>query len=261
MTAHGSSDSCAAAALSFDWPALPQCPRIEPGVVHLVATRLPEGLVCGEDRWALLGEAESRRARRLRFDEHRNRWVAGRSLLKQLLARYARCEAADIRLRVGPIGKPFLDHPSDPDLQFNYTDSHGCLIYAFARGIEVGVDLEKLPRPTRYEGLARRKLSVVEQAALAGIDADEQEGVFLAAWTRKEAYGKALGVGVRYPMAEVTLCESFAEPRYVVIRGDGADHGLAQVQPPFAGIACVAAAAPAFRIEAYRIVIGDAINA
>lgn len=261
MTDSREGASAGAAALAFDWPALPRRPRVSPGVIHLVAARLPEGFTCTDAHWALLGEAECRRARRLRFDEHRNRWVAGRSLLKQLLARYAGGEAADIRLRVGPIGKPYLDRPPGTDLQFNYTDSHGCLIYAFASGVEVGVDLEKLPRPTRYEGLAQRKLSAVEQAALARVARQDQENVFLAAWTRKEAYGKALGVGVRYPMSEVTLCETFDEPRYVARREDGSAHGLVQVRPPFPGIACVAAASTDYRIEAFRTGFSEDVSA
>lgn len=249
------------AALAFDWPALAFSPRLDRNVVHLVAARLPEDFTCGDDRWALLGEAEARRARRLRFDDHRNRWVAGRSLLKELLGRYAGCAAADVRLRVGAVGKPYLDHPAGLDLYFNYTDSHGCLVYAFTRGVEVGVDLEMLPRPTRYAALARRKLSAMEQAAFARVPEALREEAFLAGWTRKEAYGKALGVGVRYPMAEVTLCEDFADPRYVVYGVHGATHALAQVRPPFPGIACVAAAAVAFEIEAYRVAIDENVSA
>ncbi len=242
-----------AAALDFQWPPLDARPCLARGVVHLVAVRLPEEIVCGADRWALLSEAEARRARRLKFDDHRNRWVAGRGLLKELLGRYMGVEPGAVRLRVGEIGKPYLADPAHRDFFFNYTDSHGCLVYAFSRGVEVGVDLEKLPRPTRYVRLAQRKLTSVEFAAFERIPEHRREEAFLASWTRKEAYGKALGVGVRYPMAEVTLCEDFGEPRYVVRGDNGSAHALAQFRPPFPGIACVVAASAEFELETYSV--------
>jgi 4'-phosphopantetheinyl transferase len=224
--------------------------------VHLVAVRVSEDHLAGDAEWALLTDAEARRARRFRFDIHRNRWVAARALLKRLIARYAGCESAHVRLGFGEIGKPFLKAPDGMDLRFNYTDSAGCLIYAFALGIEVGIDLEKLPRPTNHAGLAARKLSNTEQAVFGRLPEEYRELAFLASWTRKEAYGKALGVGIRYPMNEVTMVTDYGNARFD-FEPDGASSRpalrLTQLSPPFPGIACLAAASRAHEIRGYTL--------
>ncbi|KAA3623263.1 MAG: hypothetical protein DWQ08_11835 [Proteobacteria bacterium] len=249
------SDGAPVAAIPLDWTLLPGRPVLTDGVVHLVACRVPDGHTCNPAQWSLLSEAESRRAARFRFDLHRNRWVAGRSLLKCLLARYAGGSPGSIRLGFGEIGKPYLETPAATGIRFNYTDSGGHLIYALARDVEVGVDLEVLPRATNYAGLAPRKLSPTELEAFSRLPEVHREHAFLANWTRKEAYGKALGVGIRFPMREVTLCEDYSKPDHRVTAADG-EYRLMQVAPPFPGLACVAAAAGgAIRLEGFTTTV------
>jgi 4'-phosphopantetheinyl transferase len=238
---------------SLGWDALPSRPLLPGATVHLVAARIGEDFECGAGHFELLSDAEARRARRFRFDRHRNRWVAGRTLLKQLLGRYVDCDARKVLLGFGDIGKPFLEAPPNQDLQFNYTDSNGYLLYAFATGFEVGVDVEHLPRTTNYQALAPRKLSGIEQEALARVPIAQREVAFLANWTRKEAYGKALGVGIRYPMREVTLCEDFLCSDYSVRSGAAQVHHLVQIRPPFPGIACIAGARSGFAIAGFTL--------
>ncbi len=55
----------------------------------------------------------------------------------------------------------------------------------------VGLDIERQRERTRWEGIARRRYSEDEQRAVAG-SAER----FLDFWTLKEAYLKALGVGL-----------------------------------------------------------------
>ena len=238
------------ATIDLQWRALPSVPALDDGVVHLVSARVPAPGQDPRRDWTLLSAPEADRARRFRFDERRNQWVAARALLKRLLALYADCEPGAVRLGFGEIGKPFLREPG-AGISFNYTDSGGRVIYAFSRGIELGVDLEVLPRRTNYEGIASRKLTPAERDVFESLPEDARELAILASWTRKEAYGKALGVGIRYPMNEVTLCEDYAEPRHLVTGRSGATHCLVQLRPPFSAIACVAAEASRFDLEAY----------
>ena len=221
--------------------------------MHLVAVRIDEPHD-DDAHWKLLSEMETRRAQRFRLDEHRSRWVAARALLKRLAARYVECDPMEIRLGFGEIGKPFLKSPNPCDLRFNYTDSGGCLIYAFARGFELGVDLEKLPRSTNYTALAARKLSQAERAVFEQVPPEGRELAFLASWTRKEAYGKALGVGIRYPMHEISLMSDYSCEHFdVEAHEDSARPALrlTQIQPPFPGIACLAAASRGHAIRGF----------
>ncbi len=244
------SDDSSVGALQFDWSPLPKHPRLAGGVVHLVCSRVPDGFLYDEQCHVILNEPERLRASKFRFDHHRNRWVAGRVTLKRLLCRYLDCDISSLALGVGEIGKPFVARP-ESDLCFNYTDSEGFLIYAFAKALEVGVDLEYLPRKTNYQGLASRKLSAQEQQAFGILPETSQELGFLASWTRKEAYGKALGVGIRYPMESVTLCTDYADPYFSTAGYTDTPVSLYQVSPPFNGIACVAGIGGAFEISPY----------
>ncbi|MFT7532489.1 MAG: 4'-phosphopantetheinyl transferase, partial [Gammaproteobacteria bacterium] len=150
---------------SLVWEEMPVRPDLVSGEVHLLSAFTAEDRIPREADWALLTEPEKRRARRFKFDYHRNRWVAGRCGLKRILGIYVGCSSAEIRLRYGDIGKPYLDNRGSKSLMFNYTDSGGYLIYAIGLEQELGIDLEHLPRATNYAGLARKKLSEREKCA------------------------------------------------------------------------------------------------
>ena len=235
------------------WLPLPEKPWPERRRIHVVAVSMPQAFDAHASDWAALTPAEAARARRFRFDIHRRRWLFGRLTLKQLLARYLACPMQALTLGFGEIGKPHVAQPAEPGIRFNYTDSNGHLLYVFSADTEVGVDLEFLPRKTDYEKLAPRKLTPPEMDALWQLPESERELGFLAAWTRKEAYGKALGVGIRYPMGEVTLVEDFAVSDYVTQTAEGQPVCLAQIDPPYAGIACIAAFAENIELDVYLL--------
>jgi 4'-phosphopantetheinyl transferase len=122
---------------------------------------------------------EQQRADRYATDELRNRWVAGRGLLRELLAAALGGAPGEIGFTYGAHGKPALDpwsapSPSDggPPLTFNVSHSRGRGLYALGRGRELGVDLEEM-RARKSDGVANRFFAAGESAALRAID-DEQ---------------------------------------------------------------------------------------
>ena len=143
----------------------------------------------------LLSPEERARAARLRFARDRGRFVAGRGMVRRALASILDCPPAELRIDERPAGKPFL--PDHPELCFNASGSGGIGLLAIARGVELGVDLE-LGDPG-FDGLelARHFFTGREVAALESLGPEQRPGAFLRCWTRKEAYVKALGVGLR----------------------------------------------------------------
>lgn len=240
------------ATLPLDWRVFDDAPPLVAGEVQLVARDIDDDRAVETDQ-TLLNDAEAARAARLKIDRHRRRWIAGRVLLKRLLGHYAGVDATDIRLGYGDIGKPYLKFPEATGIQFNYTDSGGCLIYAFSRNIEVGIDLEALPRGVRYALIAPRKMTKTEQRAFEQIPEHLKEYAFLACWTRKESYGKALGVGIRYPMNEVTLCEDYSNAIHAINDEANGCHTLMQIKPPFDGIACLTVKSEFVCVNAFEI--------
>lgn len=143
---------------------------------------------------AILSDEERRRARRFRFEIHRDRYVAAHAALRRVLARYLDASPGDIRFRSGPRGKPYLAGADRRgDVRFNLSDSGDLALCAVTRGREIGVDVERLRRDAPVLDLARRWLAPSEVAALRALPPPRRTAAFFACWTRKEAYVKAHG--------------------------------------------------------------------
>jgi len=99
-------------------------------------------------------------------------------------------------------GKPAL--LDVPEVSFSVSRSGTIGVIAVAAGgVTVGVDIEQVrPRPN-LAGLAVRTLGPEALAAWRAAPETEQPTRFLAAWTAKEAYLKAVGTGITVPLRVV----------------------------------------------------------
>lgn len=166
-----------------------------------------------------LSGPERRRADRFVFARDRAAFIASHAALRQVLARYAGCGAADIEFGEGPQGKPFLRSP-DAGLEFNLSHSGGYACIGVTRGAAIGVDIEAIRDVDDMPLLARQCFAPAEVDALEQLPPDVRLYGFFNAWTRKEAYIKAIGAGLSCPLEsfEVTLTPGDA-PRLRVIDG------------------------------------------
>ncbi len=142
---------------------------------------------------------ERRRAERFRFDRHRERFIVQRGMLREILSGYLEMPPGEIRFCSGPGGKPAIAG-QNPMTCFNLSHSGGYAFYAVAWGREVGVDVEVVRPKPKAAALVDRFFSSNEKAAFRKLEVHEQDAAFFAGWTRKEAYVKALGQGLRFPL-------------------------------------------------------------
>jgi 4'-phosphopantetheinyl transferase len=186
-----------------------------------------------------LSHDERERSQRFRFDRDRRRFVTARGLLRIVLAHYVSLEPADLRFGYSPRGKPFLAGSGGPC--FNTSHSGGLVVLAVARDRQLGVDIEQERAVPEVEDLARRYFSPWEQAELRRLPARERQPAFFRCWTRKEAFVKATGSGLSYPLDAFDVTLSPHEPaRILRIEGDPEAAGrfwLEDLQPArdFAG--------------------------
>jgi 4'-phosphopantetheinyl transferase len=165
-----------------------------------------------------LSPDERARADRFRLDRDRDRFIAGRGVLRALLARYLARPPAGIRLRYGARGKPALAaepdgvEPDAPDVRFNLSHADGLVLYAVARGREIGVDVERVVPHLATARMVERCLTDREGALVRGLDPAEQPAAFFGCWTRKEAYLKGLGLGLALPPRHVEVSPGEDEP-------------------------------------------------
>ncbi len=136
----------------------------------------------------VLDAAERDRAARFRFPDIQRRWIAGHAVLRQLLERYTGVPAAELRFARGEFGKPYL---AGSRVYFNMSDSRDVGLYAVTLDVEIGVDVERI-RAIEGATIARRFLPESEAAAVR-----DDPASFFRVWTRREAYLKCIGVGIR----------------------------------------------------------------
>jgi 4'-phosphopantetheinyl transferase len=87
------------------------------------------------------------------------------------------------------------------NIQFNLSHSGDMALYAFSAGSELGIDVEQIrPLPGMLD-LASQFFCQEEFRELSSLPAEQRELSFFLCWTRKEAYTKALGGGLRFPMS------------------------------------------------------------
>ncbi|HZC46283.1 MAG TPA: 4'-phosphopantetheinyl transferase superfamily protein, partial [Candidatus Acidoferrum sp.] len=190
------------------------------GEVHVWFARLDRTPARLARMRTVLNPDEAARADRFYLDVHRNRFIAARALLRDLLAGYLAEPPAAIRFEYNEWGKPALAAGfGASDLHFNLSHSQDLAMYAFVLERQVGVDLELIRGDFAGERIAENFFSTAEVQALRGLPLEHQAQAFFNCWTRKEAYVKARGQGLSIDLKsfDVSLIPG-AEAK--ILRGD-----------------------------------------
>jgi len=191
------------------WRPGPDVPLIHTSDIHV--WRIDLSLAIGAERKSLLSEDEHQRAQRFRLDRDRRRFMAGRSALRSILARYLLIDPGKLIFQVNACGKPYLrDHGCS--LRFNLSHSHELALLAVAAGREVGIGIEFIRANVLPDEVARNFLSLGEMRQLRAIDAEFRLTAFFDCWTRKAAYIKARGQGMFMPLDQFDVAFGVDEP-------------------------------------------------
>ena len=172
--------------------------------VHLWRVDLA-AVAAGEERWRpILSPDEQARASRFHFSRDRQSFTATRALLRTILASYVGREPAELVFNYSQKDKPSLSSDGNQitanQIAFNVSHSGEVSLMAFARGRQLGVDVEQARENFDPEALAQRFFLAHEQRQLAVLAPSEKFHGFFRCWTRKEAYIKATGTGLSHPL-------------------------------------------------------------
>lgn len=149
---------------------------------------------------SLLNIDEIERANRFRFTIHRDRFIARRGILRTLLGQALECPPQDICFAYSVYGKPYLVQEPNLKLHFNLSHSEGLALIALTLGRDVGVDIEKVTPSLRDDTVPEQFFHPHEVALLRSLPQPDQAEAFLRFWVLKEAYIKALGKGLSFPL-------------------------------------------------------------
>jgi phosphopantetheine--protein transferase-like protein len=145
---------------------------------------------------ATLGAVELACAQSWRQLSDRERYIAGRTLLRHALSKAVggKIAPSDWDYCEGQYGKPMIA-AGLPALEFNVSHSGGCVAVAVSMKGPVGIDIECLD-PERPPGIVYDVLTDGERDRLKKCPAERQQAEFIRIWTVKEACAKALGLGL-----------------------------------------------------------------
>ena len=159
--------------------------------LQLCQARLDVSPIEFERLWQFLSEDERSRANNFKREHLKQRFVAARGNLREILAKYLACEPNEILFSYGDRGKPYVD-----GVYFNLAHSQDLAIYAISSDREVGIDLEYIDLKCDVDAIAKNYFLPSEQKLIKGLSDRAKYLAFFRAWTLKEAYGKAIGQGI-----------------------------------------------------------------
>ena len=167
----------------------------------------------------ILAEVEKEKANSYRFPEHRDEFIVTRSLLRILLGNYSRTDPRSLEFHYGPHGKPTLGWDREgPPIGFSVSHSHRRALYAFTRGREIGVDLEKIRCGLPVKEISERFFTQREAGDIHSVSEDVRDEIFFSYWTLKEAYLKGTGEGFSLPLDQFEV--SLDPPQVVSVQGN-----------------------------------------
>lgn len=173
--------------------------RPHDGEVHIYCLTLPKESSELTRLWQLLSPGETERAGSLKIETAKERFIAGRGILREILGGYLGIGPGEVRIATGEHGKPFLAN-GGANLNFNLSHSGDMYVLAVATAAELGIDVEEVEAGKPFDDVARLAFSSRERQELLTLpSSDLQAAGFYRCWVRKEACLKACGSGFSLP--------------------------------------------------------------
>jgi 4'-phosphopantetheinyl transferase len=145
----------------------------------------------------ILSLDEKNRAERFKFPIHQNRFTAARTILRRILSQYLNQSPSSLQFSYTQYGKPYL---ANTPLYFNVSHAGQWAVYAISLQEKTGIDIEHISIDREIAGIAERFFSDYENEKLQQIAADKKIAAFFQIWTCKEAFIKAVGQGLSFPL-------------------------------------------------------------
>ena len=153
-----------------------------------------------------LPQIELARAASFKSVTHRRYYTLTRKYLRLTLSKYLLTPPDSINFFTAERGKPYIDPiQNTANISFNISHSDRFLVVVIVKGEEVGIDVELIKPVTNLDELAKHCMSSFEYSHFHSRHRSHKLATFYRIWTRKEAYLKALGMGLYRDPQSFTL--------------------------------------------------------
>lgn len=156
--------------------------------------------------YRLLSKEECEKANKFYRVKDRNRFIIGRGTLRNILSAYLSLSPSELQFSYNKYGKPsILTSQNQNNLSFNLSHSNDRALFAITRSRRIGVDIEYIREDFASLDIAERFFSKSEVEVLKSLPVEQRVNAFFNCWSRKEAYIKAIGMGVSFPLDKFTV--------------------------------------------------------
>lgn len=170
--------------------------------------------------YSLMSKEKKRRVDRFRFEDDKKRTVVGEMLARQAIFEWCGAAEESITFEIAEHGKPYV---KGLNVEFNISHSADMVVCVVDNN-PVGVDIEKI-RPVDLN-TAKRIFNEEEIRYVFGCvpDADDYNHClndvilqrFFELWTKKEAYGKLVGMGLFTETNATATVKTWTENGYCI---------------------------------------------
>lgn len=234
---------------------------INPNGIHLWLVPLnptvsaPEANGLMDTCYHVLSKEEQDRADSFVFERHRRRFIFAHFALRKILGDYLEQLPEEIQFATLPKGKPILINSQNAkNIQFNLSHSGEMALVGLRTEKTIGVDIE-FHRDRELLGIADHVFSDKECQQLSSLKEKELVDAFFHIWAQKEAFIKAVGDGLAYPLKDFTVSHQPPASLLEAVHEKKAEWYLYSFQPTTEAHAAIATLNPVSEIVYFDFVL------
>lgn len=146
---------------------------------------------------AFLSKNEIIKSKEIRSVQKMIEYLVTRAFVRHCLSRYFSMNPNEFEFEFEKAGRPKLvTKKLNSDLYFSISHTAGLVSCAFSRFPDLGLDVEKMSSGEHLMEMSSDILSVEELSTIEPLSQNRKLQILSEIWTLKEAYLKALGIGM-----------------------------------------------------------------
>lgn len=177
--------------------------NLTPEIVHIWIANLCSPQRELEPFYHILSEDEKEKTNSYQFRQHQTKYIITHGILRMLLAFYSNSDPEKLQYIYSSYGKPHLWN--NPEITFNISYSNEIGIFAFGFRQPIGIDIEYIRPMPDLQPMTDLLLSEAEKKHITNSSDLSGLNLFYKFWTRKEALVKAAGIGLSYPVRQISV--------------------------------------------------------
>lgn len=180
--------------------------------IHIWLAELDQPMSTYHHLHNLLSIDEIKRAENYYRDREKKQFVLRHGILRNILSLYCDIPPAQIDFCYNYRGKPALREDNNrSNISFNLSFSGRFALFGICRCSPIGVDIEQMKNMADRQSIIERFFSPTDLACYNQLSENYKKEAFFAYWTRKEAFVKAIGDGLHYPLDEFDVAHAPGE--------------------------------------------------